>query len=121
MQIAVTMSIAYSFRPLSRGLFFNNGKKVTLIYGGVMFSSPFSRTFFQFEDFVKEWEKKIGEFSSPFSRTFFQSDVSRIIRDAEMDTVFVPFLEDFFSIKVSFFNGTGYEGFSSPFSRTFFQ
>ena len=84
-------------------------------------------------------------FSSPFSGTFFQFDI-RVVTDEDGETVFVPFLGDFFSMPIKigfsavtllsfrplsrglFFNemtehdiGKEKEMFSSPFSGTFFQ
>ena len=37
----------YRFRPLSRGLFFNGARGVSCVYRRKWFSSPFSGTFFQ--------------------------------------------------------------------------
>ena len=113
-------ALVNSFRPLSRGLFFNWQKSSRSTGGKSRFSSPFSGTFFQ-----------LGK-SSPLM--------------GEKSRVFVPFLGDFFSMKQSiprsvgdgirfrplsrglFFNTiekSGFMGnvarFSSPFSGTFFQ
>ena len=106
-----------------------------------MFSSPFSGTFFQWND--DDGISHVPRFSSPFSGTFFQFDpVSLRLYDKTL--VFVPFLGDFFSIGIPerfagltpsfrplsrglFFNSLNTNGdvvkkkFSSPFSGTFFQ
>lgn len=62
------------------------------------FSSPFSGTFFQFHFDLGHQVYHPKTFSSPFSGTFFQF-IAKKIKDG-MLVVFVPFLGDFFSIKM---------------------
>ena len=58
-----------SFRPLSRGSFFNTPNKAEMTKALKVFA-PFSGTFFNDGDFaLMAW---VHEFSSPFLGTFFQ-------------------------------------------------
>ena len=58
-----------SFRPLSRGSFFNTPNKAEITKALKVFA-PFSGTFFNDGDFaLMAW---VHEFSSPFLGTFFQ-------------------------------------------------
>ena len=105
-----------SFRPLSRGSFFNDGDFALMAWVHE-FSSPFLGTFFQWDDLNKgliqfgfrplSWglsfntleerkEMTVELFSSPFLGTFFQYAEHR--NDNKTLHVFVPFLGDFFSI-----------------------
>ena len=84
-----------SFRPLSRGSFFNTPNKAEITKALKVFA-PFSGTFFNDGDFaLMAW---VHEFSSPFLGTFFQSESTQL---REVVEVFVPFLGDFLSISSS--------------------
>ena len=86
-----------SFRPLSRGLFFNVTTAILVPLDGAKFSSPFLGTFFQYFCVAYTNVKNRLMFSSPFSGTFFQC--VELNPDSMINTiVFVPFLGDFFSI-----------------------
>ena len=86
----------HSFRPLSRGPFFNQRRGFTETRHGALFSSPFSGNFFQWGETVCHREREY---------------------------VFVPFLGDFFSIAYycQCMHYMAVTGFSSPFLGTFFQ
>ena len=81
-----------SFRPLSRGSFFNTPNKAEITKALKVFA-PFSGTFFNDGDFaLMAW---VHEFSSPFSGTFFQFIVVPL--DGGKDFPFSsPFLGTFF-------------------------
>ena len=61
----------FCLRPLSRGLFFNSADIDAMKKQLDAFSSPFSGTFFQFENAYVD-HTDLNEFSSPFLGTFFQ-------------------------------------------------
>ena len=85
-----------SFRPLSRGLSFNDGDFALMAWVHE-FSSPFLGTFFQCHDYFTSalpWPQK---FSSPFLGTFFQL-FTTYADNGDVMKVFVPFLGDFLSI-----------------------
>ena len=88
------------FRPLSRGLFFNDTERNRKSILHKPFSSPFSGTFFQSEYLLYQYESLCWGFSSPFSGTFFQSTKNYTVWVDTNKDVFVPFLGDFFSIGI---------------------
>ena len=108
----------YCFRPLSRGLFFNN---VTLNIGCTTKYGfrPLSRGLFFNKKTGGRKSAQAEMFSSPLSGTFFQ--FAGIGKDNGGEVVFVPSLGDFFSIGNRRIEcQDGYQ-FSSPLSGTFFQ
>ena len=86
------------FRPLSRGLFFNEIGQTNIPMPTSGFSSPFLETFFQFHFDLGHQVYHPKTFSSPFSGTFF-NDYARFTNVKSRILVFVPFLGDLFSIK----------------------
>ena len=85
-----------SFRPLSRGSFFNTPNKAEMTKALKVFA-PFSGTFFNDGDFaLMAW---VHEFSSPFLGTFFQfSEISKVTAEKPVKVFSSPFLGTFFQL-----------------------
>ena len=109
------------FRPLSRGLFFNN-QEVAEAMGYELVFVPFLGDFFSMAIEKSSFMGNIERFSSPFSGTFFQlAEIDAL--NQKMDTMFSsPFSGTFFQSDLYY---CGYCDaqymFSSPFLGTFFQ
>ena len=108
-----------SFRPLSRGPFFNGDSMKTTAEHMHEFSSPFSGTFFQSVYECHEWKTCVYVFV-PFLGDLFSIFMMKIHSFMAL-MVFVPFLGDLFSIGIKNDESQKNVMFSSPFSGTFFQ
>ena len=84
------------FRPLSRGPFFNNNTNASpeVHYGGFV---PFLGDFFSITTLTQAQKFTMGV-SSPFLGTFFQLQILLRGESKRHPVVFVPFLGDLFSI-----------------------
>ena len=85
-----------------------------------MFSSPLSGTFFNPEQRLVKYRTEWAKFSSPLSGTFFNRDQLNPSLYPRQ-TVFVPFIGDFFQSNGTKGNGNTFQRFSSPLSGTFFN
>ena len=111
-----------SFRPLSRGPFFNRTVR-THVWATPCnpFSSPFSGTFFQ-SHHSSSARSLLSLSFRPLSRGPFFNRNEMCKAYAGLRSVFVPFLGDFFqSIGDDENPKIELVKFSSPFSETFFQ
>ena len=115
----VVSMLSASFRPLSRGPFFNRRRR-RVLQGVCSVFVPFLGDLFSMRNLAWEVRQVVNAFSSPFSGTFFQLLKSaNLLKSAKR--VFVPFLGDLFSISIMATNEKIGGLFSSPFSGTFFQ
>ena len=90
------------FRPLSRGSFFNAEiDALNAKMDAIMFSSPFSGTFFQSSDGLLPSNRLLACVFVPFLGDLFS--IGKHIKELRFTPlVFVPFLGDFLSIRNSY-------------------